>query len=78
MGNEFPDATCSQDFNEYGVLTCSNMYEFRFNRNNLRFMAVYMIGYWTDNNPAIPGSSSFKFKEGDNDPAMQIGKCSPI
>jgi hypothetical protein len=45
------------------------VFDLRFNKRQLRFLSVYPIGYWSDDtsNPA--------HREGDNTPALAIGKC---
>lgn len=70
-GDRFPGATCKSDFNDAGNLFCSGVFDFRFNSKKLRFLYVYPLGYWSDDN------SSGVLKEGENTPALAIGKCNP-
>jgi hypothetical protein len=63
-----PMAGC-KEFNQYGWLTgCDGLQQFRFNRETLRFVTAYLIGYVRTE----PG------KENENTPSMEIGKCSPL
>jgi hypothetical protein len=71
-GDTRPGATCEKDFNEAGNLFCSGIFDLRFNSRKLRFLYVYPIGYWSDDDK---GSMS---REGDNTPALAIGKCTPL
>ena len=66
VGDSRPGAVCEQDFNEAGNLFCSGVFDLRFNRRQLRFLYVYPIGYWSD------GAAS---REGENTPALAIGRC---
>ncbi|MCM2288114.1 MAG: hypothetical protein NDI67_03720 [Sulfuritalea sp.] len=70
VGDNRPGATCENDFNEAGNLFCSGVFDIRFNNRNLRFLYVYPIGYWSD------GDKSGMSREGENTPALAIGKCS--
>lgn len=72
VGDSRPGATCEQDFNEAGNLFCSGVFDLRFNSRKLRFLYVYPIGYWSDDDK---GGLS---REGENTPALAIGKCSVI
>ncbi|MEO8377895.1 MAG: hypothetical protein ABI579_09515 [Candidatus Sumerlaeota bacterium] len=66
---------CEKDFNETGYLFCRNAFGvFRFNKQNLRFMSTYMVGYVTD---GIQNSGGLENKEGDNTPIIRGGVCSP-
>lgn len=71
-GDTRPGATCEKDFNEAGNLFCSGIFDLRFNNRKLRFLYVYPIGYWSDDDK---GAMS---REGDNTPALAIGKCTPL
>lgn len=77
VGESAPYIFCENDFNDYGVLYCEGSYhEIRFNNTNLRFLFFHSVGYWNDGDAfrrLFPDS-----KEGDNTPAIGIGKCSPI
>lgn len=79
FGQTVSSAECRNSFNEVGNLFCSGLggSDFRFNRNSLRYMKVYLIGYWNDGNPADRASVQL-FAEGDNTPSIEIGKCSPL
>ncbi len=68
-------AYCKNDFNEYGALSCERLYQFRMNKNNLRYLLIYPVGYWTDNKNAPKHDP---FAEGEDTPRMEIGKCSPL
>lgn len=72
VGDSLPGATCEKDFNEAGNLFCSGVFDLRLNNRTLRFLYVYPIGYWSD------GDKTGMSKEGDNTPALVIGKCSPV
>jgi len=72
MGDSRPGATCEQDFNEAGNLFCTGIFDIRFNSRKLRFLYVYPIGYWSDDDKS--GVS----REGANTPALAIGKCRAI
>ena len=72
VGDSLPGATCEKDFNDAGNLFCSGVFDLRFNSRSLRFLYFYPIGYWSDGDK--PGMS----REGDNTPAVAIGKCSPV
>lgn len=69
VGDSRPAAICERDFNEAGNLFCSGVFDLRFNKNQLRFLYVYPIGYWSDE------SGGAAPREGDNTPALAIGKC---
>ena len=72
VGDSRPGATCEQDFNEAGNLFCTGIFDIRFNSRKLKFLYVYPIGYWSDDDKS--GMS----REGANTPALAIGKCSPL
>jgi len=69
IGESFPIISCKGDFNDYGILLCSDLSDFRLNKRNGRFLHTYPIGYYN----VLPGED-----EGDNTPYLQIGKCSPF
>ncbi|MEK6803935.1 MAG: hypothetical protein AABZ34_14895 [Nitrospirota bacterium] len=75
IGQSVAAASCENGFTSLGALNCEGFLEFRMNKNSLRFLSAYLIGYWTD---AIPGNSSDAFREGGNSPFVEIGKCSPL
>ncbi len=66
VGDARPAAICEKDFNEAGNLFCTGVFDLRFNRRQLRFLYAYPIGYWSDGVGA---------REGENTPAMAIGRC---
>lgn len=66
VGDSRPAASCENDFNEAGNLFCTGVFDLRFNRRQLRFLYAYPIGYWSDGAGA---------REGENTPAMAIGRC---
>jgi hypothetical protein len=63
---------CRADFSPSGSLACNGFREFRMNRNTGRFIAVYLVGYWTDD-PGARGDDPFV--EGMDTPTMQLGRC---
>lgn len=69
VGDSRPGAGCDSDFNEAGNLFCSGVFDLRFNKRQLRFLYVYPIGYWSDDD------SKGATREGNNTPALAIGKC---
>jgi hypothetical protein len=74
VGDKEPQATCKKDFSEFGTLVCEGFTELRMNRNSGRFLAIYAIGYWSDDKNLLDGI----LREGANTPNMEIGKCSPL
>jgi hypothetical protein len=72
-GQSIPNAFCAEDFTVHGGLRCNGLVEFRMNKNNLRFVLTYLIGFWSDN---IPGAPDLYFKEGENTPFLARGRCS--
>lgn len=66
VGDARPAATCEKDFNEAGNLFCTGVFDLRFNRRQQRFLYAYPIGYWSD---------GVGTREGENTPAMAIGRC---
>jgi hypothetical protein len=75
VGDTAPASLCNLDFDQSGNLICFGFTEFRMNNKNLRFLSIYVMGYWMDNVDTPWGLTR---KEGDDAPAMSIGKCSPI
>lgn len=69
VGDSRPASTCEHDFNEAGNLFCSGVFDLRFNKRQLRFLYVYPIGYWSDD------TANPTYREGENTPALAIGKC---
>ena len=61
---------CENDFS-HGVLVCNKgLHLFRMSSGTLRFMLVYQMGYVIDGTEGM--------KEGENEPYIAIGKCSPL
>jgi hypothetical protein len=48
--------------------------EFRLNKNNMRFLNAYLIGYWSDGQT----KGLLLGAEGDNTPSIEIGRCTPL
>ena len=64
MGEKVSQIWCTDDFNEFGNLVCRGLTgDFRMNKNNLRFLYFYDMGYWNDRTDT---------------PFIQIGKCSAM
>jgi len=76
IGSNTASIFCKNDFNEYGLLSCSGIQEFRMNKNNGRFLTAYLIGYWNGDIKSKEGG--FLLREGGDTPNMEIGKCSPL
>ena len=74
VGEPLAESIC-EDFNDQGVIRCDGFVQFHMNRENLRFIMVYLIGYWTD---GLAGTSRIFGQEGKNTPHLMIGKCSPF
>ena len=69
FGQRSPMLFCRNDIsNETHILSCDSYFLLMFNYDTLRFQLIYPIGYV---NPA-PNH------EGEDTPAIQIGKCSPL
>jgi hypothetical protein len=64
VGNQMALTFCEE---AYGYLFCKGIYNFYFNKNNLRFLMTYSYGYWNNTQ-----------EEGDEVPQMEIGKCDPL
>lgn len=76
LGSDTIKLFCKNDFSDSGLLYCSGIgLDLRFNKKLMRFLYTYSIGYWDENayKSLYPGR-----KEGDDTPAMAIGKCSPL
>lgn len=75
VGDKMPSYTCSEGFSKLGQIYCQGFGEFKFNRENGRYLRTYTFGYYND----IPGKPNELFgAEGENTPLVEIGKCSPI
>lgn len=71
--SDLPAAWCKDGPNDYGYLFCTSLFgEFKFNTINLRYLRTFLAGYVeiTPSNTLI--------KEGENDPGIEIGRCSKI
>ena len=72
--NFSPIATCKDGFDEAGLLFCKGpSYDFRFNRNNGRYLSAYLLGYFD----VLPGTND-KTDATSDTPFIEIGTCSPI
>ena len=81
-GSKFAIAGCRDDFDKYDYLYCEDISEtfccsstqvvFRMNKNRLRYDLAYLLGYWTDNDLFEA------YKERDDNPYIEIGKCRPL
>lgn len=75
-GASVPTAFCEKGFTDDGELGCSGLgYEFFFNRKSMRFLKAYMIGYWNEESMR---AISPKRREGDDTPALLIGRCTSL
>jgi len=72
FGDSVPTIKCGEDFDEFGSLVCGDIMQFRMNKNSLRYLYIYPVGYWSDTNKLK------SLNEGENTPLMEIGKCSKI
>ena len=74
VGDSSPIAACKDSFDEAGLLFCKGAgYDFRFNRNNGRYLSAYLFGYFT----VLPESNDITDTTSDT-PFIEIGTCSPI
>ena len=74
VGENIPTASCEDGFNEPGYLLCTGIGgEFKFNRDNGRFLLVYAIGYFN----VLPKLNQITDEKSDT-PFLEIGKCSPF
>ena len=72
--NFSPIATCKDGFDEAGLLFCKGTgYDFRFNRNNGRYLAAYLLGYFN-----VLSGTNDKADATSETPFIEIGTCSPI
>ena len=72
FGDELLSAECEKDFNKSNNLFCDGIIYFEMNRNRLRFLSAMHLGYIDYDN------TKDRWKEGQNEPNMEIGKCSKI
>lgn len=76
LGESTPFAFCENEFSDNGSISCRGLgQDFKLSSKSLRFLRTYQSGYW--NEDAIKALLPSR-KEGDDTPAMSIGKCSPI
>jgi len=69
-----PIAVCEDGFDKTGLLFCKGTgYDFRFNRNNGRYLAAYLLGYFN-----VPGTNDKADATSDTPFIIEIGTCSPI
>lgn len=74
LGTSLPTGWCKAGFTKNGFLFCNMVGgEFRFNRDNGRFLMSYMLGYY-----GVPSGSVNTPDENNNTPYLAIGKCSPF
>lgn len=74
VGEDHSTCECKEGFNEYGYLLCECWTgQFKFNKNNGRFIMAHPFGYYN----VLPGAKKFTDKNSDT-PFMEIGKCSPF
>ena len=66
IGEEYGDFCEGDGPNEYGIMRCGDDLDFRVNVKTLRYLLIYPLGYYTEND------------ETSGTPYMEIGKCSPM
>jgi len=71
LGKDRVISRCKDDFDEWGYLDCHGIKDFKLNRKNLRFLAIYPFGYVN----VLPDLNKTTDKSSDT-PSMQIGFCS--
>jgi hypothetical protein len=69
FGSTAINAWCEDGFSKNGDLSCTGFYEFRLNKNSLRFASAAFYGYF------MPRNASGKRAD---DVSVEIGKCSPL
>lgn len=80
--DRYPIASCKVGFNKYGYIFCADVgfgsgieiYDFRFNRINGRFLLTSPAGYYN----VVPEIDKGAVDENRGTPYMAIGKCSPV
>jgi len=74
VGNKLPLATTEKGFTKTGVIFFEGMVEgeFRFNKNNGRFIYIWALGYYN-----VSPELNMTDKDSDT-PFIEIGKCSPF
>lgn len=74
VGDNDPSGWCEKGFTKFGILLCDMAGgNFKFNRNNGRFLIDYSIGYYNVQSDSIDTPA-----ENANTPYVSIGKCSPF
>ena len=73
VGDKNELVSCEKDFNEFGYLFCSGLPEFKFNKNNGRFLLAYLLGYYN----VLPQQNKITDENSDT-PYLEIGRCSPF
>ena len=63
---------CTGSFNASGIFGCGDFESVTFNKNNLRYVKTSIFGY------LVGGDKNFNIKDGENDPYIEIGECSPM
>lgn len=77
VGETDPEGYCRDGFNDADLLLCEAYGEdFRFNRNNGRYLDYFFLAYYDVRMKDI--NNKPKTDEGSPTPAMQIGKCYPF
>ena len=70
IGKTVPSFYCESDFDRLGFLRCPNaLGEFKFNKDNGRYLSSYLAGYY---------DMLSEEHEGSDTPYLEIGKCSPF
>ena len=74
IGSDYPVASCVEGFNSHGYLLCSSSFhDFRFQKENGRYLISYFGGYYN----VMPSLNEITDSTSDT-PFMEIGKCSPF
>ena len=66
IGRQYAYACQKDSPNEFGMIFCQDIIEFKFNVNALRYMSIYSVGYFMGND------------EDSDTPYIEIGTCSPL
>jgi len=78
IGDTNPFSSCKEGFNKSGFLFCEGVGDFKFNKNNGRYLFIYSFGYYSvhpELGKILPGMESDKTSD---TPYMEIGKCPPF
>lgn len=84
LGDPGANSMCHMDFDARGNLRClTGSFVFELNRDKLRFTSAAMYGYanWGGVDFVLGSDSKYttrEQKEGDHQPTMDAGKCSPL